>query len=103
MEQNTLAFGNGRPRTQNRPKQTTISPRKRPIVQRWGCVWIVAHPETAPLPLNAILQSVGFAYLLVFASSGPRKSSTVQLGISSSPCFKVSLSASVPSAASAFR
>jgi hypothetical protein len=24
-----LAFGNGRPRTQNRPKQTTISPGKR--------------------------------------------------------------------------
>jgi hypothetical protein len=27
-----LAFGNGRPLTQNRPKQTTISPGKRPSV-----------------------------------------------------------------------
>jgi hypothetical protein len=31
-----LAFGNGRPRTQNRPKQTTISPGRRPWLRPLG-------------------------------------------------------------------
>jgi hypothetical protein len=39
-----LAFGNGRPRTQNRPKQTTISPGKRPRS--------LAFYEVALRPLN---------------------------------------------------
>jgi len=35
----TSHLGNGRPRTQNRPKQTTISPGKRACVQ-----WTTVHP-----------------------------------------------------------
>jgi hypothetical protein len=38
-----LAFGNGRPRTQNRPKQTTISPGKRPCVQQTITVYRLAR------------------------------------------------------------
>ena len=37
-----LAFGNGRPRTQNPPKQTTISPGKRPST--WLCSRLAEMP-----------------------------------------------------------
>jgi NAD(P)-dependent dehydrogenase (short-subunit alcohol dehydrogenase family) len=58
-----LAFGNGRPRTQNRPKQITISPGKRACVYRHSFTWTksrlnveVISPQQATLlgPISGV-------------------------------------------------